>query len=84
MDNCGNISFEKNSSGNHVRGRGFFVDIGTNLAKSHFNLDRISGNEIKALIGKPLITNYDKGELIKRYAVNSQIENMKKLFVLSN
>lgn len=64
----GHIQFEKNFFGRrrrYSRGKGFFVDFGTQSRKAHFLLDRLSPEMIKNLTGqKRIISHQDMTKLI--------------------
>jgi hypothetical protein len=64
----GHIQFEKKFFGRilrYSRGKGFFVDFGTQSRKAHFLLDRLDTHTIRKLIGqKQVVSHEDMAKLI--------------------
>jgi len=64
----GTINFEKDMRGKYTRGKGFFVDSGTNFIKCNFVFDRVTKCDINNLIGKKNIsTNDDMKQFIQKF-----------------
>ena len=72
LKNWGRITFSKESFGaNFSRGKGFFIDFGTNFLKSHFFMDRMTKEDLMELINKDLVKSHDDmSDLIHAYHLN--------------